>query len=67
MFKKRLVPGSARRPTRRGGATAGDASLEMLRVAELLEESDARNLGLNIIWVDEYSEIPVFMRRLVDG
>jgi hypothetical protein len=67
LFKKRLVPKLALTAARRGASSRGsDASLEMLRVAELLEESDARNLGLNIIWVDDYSEIPAFLHNLID-
>jgi hypothetical protein len=28
------------------------------RVSKLLEEQDANALGLNVIWIDEFSEIP---------
>lgn len=45
---------------------AGSATREMLRVAEMLEELDAKNLGLNVIWVQQYDDIPVFLRRLLD-
>lgn len=68
IFKKRLVPkGHARAVRRQGSSTsAADPSTEMLRVAELLEEADAKNLGLNVIWVDDYGEIPLLLRRLVE-
>ena len=32
--------------------------------AEALDEQDLNNLGLNVIWVKKYSEIPEIIRRL---
>lgn len=37
-----------------------------VRGAELLEEQDARNLGLHVIWVANYAEIPAVLRRIAD-
>ncbi len=34
---------------------------------EILEEQDSKNLGLNTIWVDDYSEIPVFLKELASN
>ncbi len=34
------------------------------KVARLLEERDANALGLNVLWVEEFSEIPVVLRDL---
>jgi hypothetical protein len=31
---------------------------------EILEEQDSKNLGLNTLWVDDYSEIPQFLKEL---
>ncbi|SIO41327.1 TIR domain-containing protein [Halodesulfovibrio marinisediminis DSM 17456] len=33
-------------------------------MAKIFEEQDARNLGLKTIWVDEYSEIPTFLKNI---
>lgn len=37
---------------------------DLIRIVERLEEQDANNLGLNVIWVDEYAEIPGILMRL---
>ena len=37
---------------------------DCITIAELLEEQDARNLGLNVIWVDRFDEITRFLQRL---
>ncbi|MFS1430137.1 TIR domain-containing protein [Vibrio splendidus] len=33
-------------------------------VARILEEQDAKNLGLNLIWVENYDEIPAFLNGI---
>lgn len=33
-------------------------------VAKLLEEQDANTLGLNVVWFDDYDEIPRFLGRI---
>lgn len=33
-------------------------------VARILEEQDAKNLGLNLIWVEDYNEIPKFLESV---
>lgn len=38
---------------------------DFLSMWEILEEQDSKNLGLNTIWVDDYSEIPEFLKKLV--
>lgn len=46
---------------------AGDdveSARQFVKMSEILEEQDSRNLGLNTIWIDEYSEIPAFLRAL---
>ena len=35
-------------------------------VARLLEEQDANALGLNVIWVDSFEEIPALLHRIVE-
>jgi hypothetical protein len=40
---------------------------DLVRVAESLEEQDANNLGLNVIWVDGYEEIPGILLRLISA
>jgi hypothetical protein len=42
------------------------APADLITIAEALEEQDANNLGLTVIWVDEYSEIPSFLERLAE-
>ena len=37
---------------------------DFVRAAQLLEEQDANNLGMHVIWVDDYSEIPAILRRI---
>jgi hypothetical protein len=34
-------------------------------VSKLLEEQDANALGLNVIWIDDYNEIPTLLRDIV--
>jgi hypothetical protein len=38
---------------------------DFANIIELLEEQDANNLGLNIIWIDNYGEIPDIINRLL--
>ena len=37
----------------------------MDKLALLLEEQDANELGLSVIWVDEFEEIPRIMETIV--
>jgi hypothetical protein len=37
------------------------------RVARLLEEQDANALGLNVIWIEEFEELPHVLRRIASG
>jgi len=39
---------------------------DFARIVELLEDQDSRNLGLNVIWIDDYTEIPKILRRIVE-
>ncbi len=42
-----------------GGASAAeDQANKLARMAEILEERDCNNLGLNVLWVDEFEDIP---------
>lgn len=41
-----------------------DGSEETERLAQLLEEQDANLLGLNVIWVRKYDEIPKILRSI---
>jgi hypothetical protein len=43
--------------------SGGDDST-LRKVAKLLEEQDANTLGLNVIWVTDFSEIPDILRRV---
>lgn len=31
-----------------------------------LEEQDANELGLNVLWVDEFDEMPTLLRKLIE-
>ncbi|MBS4536504.1 SIR2 family protein [Clostridium sp. D2Q-14] len=37
------------------------------KLAFFLEEQDANDLGLNVIWVDKFSEIPKILRKIYNG
>ena len=41
-----------------------DNATDFTRVAEMLEETDANNLGMNVIWIDDFNEIPAFLREM---
>ncbi len=41
-------------------------SSDFMKIAEVLEEQDANNLGLNVIWVDSYDEIPKLLNKLME-
>lgn len=41
-------------------------SEDFIKMVELLEEQDANNLGLNVIWVDDYPEIAMVLKRLLE-
>lgn len=43
--------------------TAGDGINELAR---FLEEQDANELGLNVLWVEEFSEIPLVVKELTN-
>lgn len=42
----------------------GDANDVLDDLARLLEEQDANALGINVIWVDKYDEIPALLRSV---
>ncbi|MGU4650902.1 SIR2 family protein, partial [Escherichia coli] len=37
-----------------------------IKTAEKFEEQDANNLGLNVIWVNDFQEIPPLLRQLTE-
>lgn len=39
---------------------------DFIKIAEVLEVQDANNLGLNVIWVDRYEEIPPILNKLLE-
>ncbi len=41
-----------------------DYILEYLKINKILEEQDANNLGLKIIWVNDYIEIPSLLDKI---
>jgi hypothetical protein len=36
-------------------------------VSKLLEEQDANALGLNVVWIDEFRELPAVLREIAAG
>ncbi len=46
-------------------AAAREYTEDLFTVAEMLEEQDANNLGLNVIWVNNFDEIPNILQRLL--
>ncbi len=45
----------------------GNYSSDFIKIAEVLEEQDANNLGLNVIWIDSYDEIPKILNKLTEA
>jgi hypothetical protein len=38
----------------------------MAKISKFLEEQDANELGLNVVWIEEFSELPVFLKSIAD-
>lgn len=38
----------------------------MSRISKFLEEQDANELGLNVIWINEFSDLPDFIKNIAD-
>jgi hypothetical protein len=38
---------------------------KFIRITEMLEEQDSKKMGLNVIWIDDYDEIPKFFERIL--
>jgi hypothetical protein len=36
-------------------------------VSRLLEEQDANELGLNVLWIEEYAQLPGLLREIAGG
>lgn len=66
VFKKRSNREHLREKIEYLNLTANEAKTArgFVSMWEILEEQDSKNLGLNTIWVDDYSEIPVFLKEL---
>ncbi len=66
IFKKRYSPDEVRErfSTLEIGGDDFENAADFMRIAEVLEETDANNLGMNVIWIDAYDEIPSFLRGL---
>ena len=39
---------------------------KFVKIVEFLEEQDANKLGLNVIWIDEYVEIPKILEKMME-
>lgn len=44
-----------------------EESGDLGKVTRILEEQDANALGLNVVWVTEYSEVPTLLKEIADG
>lgn len=66
VFKKRNDPEVLASEISHLGLASNDIGTvhEFIVMSEILEEQDSLNLGLNTIWIDDYSEIPLFLREL---
>lgn len=42
-----------------------DNSDKFIRITEMLEEQDSKKLGLNVIWIDDFNDIPKFLERIL--
>lgn len=40
---------------------------KLVRMAEILEEQDANNLGLNVVWVSDFSEVAKLLLSIADA
>ena len=68
VFKRRNDPNAIGDQVANLGLAGNDAETarEFMAMSEILEEQDSSNLGLNTIWIDDYSEIPPFLRTLMN-
>lgn len=68
IFKKRYEKGTIADHISELGLKDKDNqySSDFIKIAEVLEERDANNLGLNVIWIDDYSEIPKILNKLTE-
>ena len=66
VFKRRNDPSILSDRIAALSLTGDDAETarEFMAMSEILEEQDSHNLGLNTIWIDDYSEIPPFLLEL---
>jgi len=66
VFKCRHDAQSLNHHVARLGLEADDADTakRFVAMSEILEEQDSSNLGLNTIWVDDFDEIPPFLKSL---
>jgi hypothetical protein len=66
VFKKRNDRAAMERHVSNLGFVTSDAEIahQFLAMSEILEEQDSTNLGLKPIWIDNYDELPVFLRSL---
>ncbi|RXT04175.1 SIR2 family protein [Ammoniphilus sp. CFH 90114] len=68
LFKKRYKENEIREQIAELGikAESDEYVYSFIKMAELFEEQDANNLGLNVMWVNDYQEIPCILRKLMD-
>lgn len=66
IFKKRYDVGDLARHMARWEelGRSEEHARKMVRMAEILEERDCNNLGLNVIWVDRFEDIPPLVSRI---
>jgi len=69
VFKKRSDHEHLRAKIESLNLTADEAKTakDFVSMWEILEEQDSKNLGLNTLWVDDYSEIPQFLKELAEN
>lgn len=69
IFKKRYdVDDLAKHMARRNGLSeVGKHAGRLVRMAEILEERDCNNLGLNVIWVDDFDDIPSLINKISEA
>ncbi len=66
VFKKRYKQDEVHRHIEELGIKekSNDYTTIFIETAEKFEEQDANNLGLNVIWVNDFQEIPLLLRQL---
>ena len=65
VFKKRYNRDNIEKEMAKFIGYDSNNSDKFVRITEMLEEQDSKKLGLNVIWIDDFDEIPAFFERIL--